>query len=90
MACKCWAEIGSTYRFLRNDLCCNKVMAPHWQASQARMGQQEVVLCLQDTTELNYNGQDIEGLDPLNYETQCGLYLHRTNLCPGCPAMHLR
>ena len=39
------------------------------------MGQQEVVLCLQETTELNYNGSDIEGLGPLNYETQRGLYL---------------
>ncbi|BAE75629.1 Transposase for transposon Tn5 [Sodalis glossinidius str. 'morsitans'] len=78
-ACECWAETAAAYRFLRNDdVRWNRVMEPHWQASQARMGQHEVVLCLQDTTELNYNGQDIEGLGPLNYETQRGLYLHPT------------
>ena len=36
------------------------------------------MLCLQDTTELDYNGQEIEGLGPLNYEAQRGLYLHPT------------
>ncbi|MDB5868376.1 MAG: hypothetical protein JWP96_708, partial [Polaromonas sp.] len=42
------------------------------------MAGHEVVLCIQDTTELDYNGQDIAGLGPLNYETQRGLYLHPT------------
>ena len=37
-----------------------------------------VVLCLQDTTELDFNGQGIAGLGPLSYEAQRGLYLHPT------------
>lgn len=32
------------------------------------MGQASLVLCLQDTTELDFNGQIIDGLGPLSYE----------------------
>jgi len=35
------------------------------------------VLCLQDTTELDFNGQDIKGLGSLSYDAQRGMYLHR-------------
>lgn len=35
------------------------------------------VLCIQDATELNYNGQAMEGLEPLSYQTPRGLYLLR-------------
>ena len=42
------------------------------------MAQHKVVLCIQDTTELDYNGQAITGLGPLSYEAQRGLYLHPT------------
>ncbi len=37
-----------------------------------------VVLCLQDTTELDFNGHSIAGLGPLSYEAQRGMYLHAT------------
>jgi hypothetical protein len=36
------------------------------------------VLCIQDTTELNFNGQEMAGLGPLNYEARRGMYLHPT------------
>jgi hypothetical protein len=42
------------------------------------MAQHKVVLCIQDTTELDYNGQVIADLRPLSYEAQRGLYLHPT------------
>ena len=78
-ACESWAETAAAYRFLRNEeVSWDKVLAPHWQASQARMAQHQVVLCIQDTTELDYNGQQIDGLGPLSYEAQRGLYLHPT------------
>jgi hypothetical protein len=42
------------------------------------MREHEVVLCIQDTTQLDYNGQAMQGLGPLSYEAQRGLYLHPT------------
>jgi len=43
-----------------------------------RMAAEKLVLCLQDTTELDFNGQTIEGLGPLSFEAQRGMYLHPT------------
>ena len=42
------------------------------------MRQHPVVLCLQDTTELDFNGQETAGLGPLSHEAQRGMYLHPT------------
>ncbi len=42
------------------------------------MGEHPVILCLQDTTELNFNGRQIGGLGPLSYEVQRGMYVHPT------------
>ena len=37
-ACQSWAETAAAYRFLRNEeVSWEKVLAPHWQASQARI-----------------------------------------------------
>ena len=78
-ACSNWTETIAAYRFLGNDaLSWQDVMQPHWQASVQRMAQHPVVLCLQDTTELDYNGQQMRGLGPLSYEAQRGIYLHPT------------
>ena len=54
------------------------ILEPHRQCTQARMADHPVVLCLQDTTELDFNGQAITGLGPLSYEAQRGMYLHPT------------
>ncbi len=40
------------------------------------MAAHEVVLCIQDTTELNFNGQEASGLAPLSYEAQRGMHFH--------------
>jgi hypothetical protein len=37
------------------------------------MAGQAVVLCLHDTTELDFNGQQARGLGPLSYEAQHGM-----------------
>jgi hypothetical protein len=54
------------------------ILQPHMDSSQGRMAQHPVVSCLQDTTELDFNGQEIEGLGPLSYEALRGMYLHPT------------
>jgi hypothetical protein len=78
-ACHGWSETVAAYRFLSNEeVSWDDVMAAHWRASAQRIAQHPVVLYLQDTTELDYNGQQMEGLGPLNYEAQRGLYLHPT------------
>ena len=78
-ACAEWSQTQAVYRFLGNEAFdWQDLLAPHWRCTEQRMAQQPVVLCLQDTTELNFNGQQIKGLGPLSYEHQRGMYLHTT------------
>jgi hypothetical protein len=53
-------------------------LTPHLQNTATRMAAHEVVLCIQDTTELDFNGPQARGLWPLSYEAQRGMYLHPT------------
>lgn len=79
-ACGGWDETRAAYRlFDHEQVTAQQVLEPHYQCSEERIRQQPRVLCIQDTTELDYTGKsDIEGLGPLNYETRRGLYLHPT------------
>jgi hypothetical protein len=78
-ACDSWTETIAAYRFLGNgDVEWRDILAPHWARTQERMQAHPVVLCIQDTTELDFNGQETEGLGPLNYEARRGMYLHPT------------
>ncbi|MEO5355517.1 MAG: hypothetical protein H7835_20240, partial [Magnetococcus sp. XQGC-1] len=78
-ACSGWAEVQGAYRFLaQEDVEWEDILAPHFACSTRRMAQHHVVLCIQDTTELDFNGQQIEGMGPLSYDAQRGMYLHPT------------
>lgn len=78
-ACGDWADTMGAYRFFGNEeVQWPDILAPHIESSVARMAAHEVVLCIQDTTELDFNGQQASGLGPLSYEAQRGLYLHPT------------
>lgn len=78
-ACRGWAETLGAYRFLENSAFeWRDILQPHWDCTLDRMREHAVVLCIQDTTGLDFNGQEISGLGPLNYETQRGMYLHPT------------
>lgn len=78
-ACNGWGETMAAYRFFDNaSVDWRAILEPHWQQTQARMAARPVVLCLQDTTELDFNGQRARGLGPLSYEAQRGMYLHPT------------
>ena len=77
--CDNWSETCTAYHFLGNDeVSWEGILAPHWERTQERMREHPVVLCIQDTTELDFNGQEIDGLGPLNYEARRGMYLHPT------------
>ena len=53
-ACLGWAEMHAAYRFLAQDkLDWQDVLQPHGEATAQRMRQHPVVLCLQDTMELD-------------------------------------
>jgi hypothetical protein len=78
-ACGGWADTRGAYRFFAHDeIGWDDILKPHWQNSAKRMAMHPVVLCLQDTTELDFNGQNIAGLGRLNYDAQRGMYLHPT------------
>ena len=78
-ACNGWAETQAAYRFFgQEEMDWRDLLAPHAACTRERMRLHAVVLCLQDTTELDFNGQTIEGLGPLSYEAQRGLYVHPT------------
>ena len=78
-ACSGAAEMKAAYRLLSHEAVgWSDILEPHLRRSLQRMSSEAVVLCLQDTTELDFNGQDIAGLGPLSYEAQRGMYLHAT------------
>ena len=78
-ACGGWPEVKGAYRLLEQPtVTAQQLLEPHYQTSAERMAAHSVVLCVQDTTELDYTGKQIEGLGPLNYESRQGLYVHPT------------
>ena len=78
-ACLGWAETQAAYRFLSNPRSdWQALLEPHWASSLERMRQHKVVLNIQDTTELDFNGRQTAGLGLLSYEAQRGMYLHPT------------
>ena len=79
-ACGGWAETKAAYRLLDSDkVSAHKLLEPHYARTRERMTEHDTVLCIQDTTELDYTGKnDIQGLGTLNYEHRRGLYVHPT------------
>lgn len=79
MACDGWTDMTGAYRFLDNDaVTWQGIMAPHWERTEQRMVPHPVVLCIQDSTELDFHGQNVTGLGPLNYESRRGMFVHPT------------
>ncbi len=78
-ACGGAAEIKAAYRLIEHeDVDWRDLMAPHWDKALQRMAGEAVVLCIQDTTELNFNGRQTQGLGRLTYNAQRGMYAHMT------------
>ena len=78
-ACQGWKETQAAYRLISNDAVNAEAIAePHIACTVQRMAAQSVALCIQDTSSLDFNGQDIDGLGPLQYEAQRGMFLHPT------------
>src|SRR5512144_2541497 len=80
MASGGWAETKAAYRLLDNPaLEWREVLEVHTQQTRERMAGHPVVLCIQDSTELDFTTQPgIAGLGRLSYESQHGMYIHPT------------
>jgi hypothetical protein len=73
------AELEATYRFFDNEkITPEKLLAPHFDATIQRCQQQKVVLCAQDTTELDFTRpqQQVIGAGPLDGSSRRGALLH--------------
>ena len=79
-ACNGWSETKAAYRLFDNSkITAQAVLEPHYACTAKRIAEYPTVLCVQDTSEMDYTGKnDIQGLGPLNYESRRGLYIHPT------------
>ena len=73
------AELEAAYRFCDNEkVTPQKILQPHRHATTKRCQQQKVVLCVQDTTELDLTRpqQQVVGAGPLDGANRRGALLH--------------
>jgi hypothetical protein len=80
-ACGGWDETRAAYRFFDHKaVTAEAVLAPHIACTEQRLRAHSRVLCIADTTELDYTKRkaSMAGLGVLNYETRWGIYLHPT------------
>lgn len=82
LASQGWAETKGGYRLLGNPaLEWRDILEAHIGRTEERIRVQAspVVLCIQDTTELDFSSQPgIAGLGRLNYDARQGMYVHPT------------
>ena len=80
LACGGWPETKAAYRLLDNPAVeWREILEVHTTRTVARMAGQPVVLCIQDTTELDFTTPPgMAGLGRLSYEAQHVLYVHPT------------
>lgn len=78
-ACNGWDETLGAYRFFNNPKVTEqKVLSAHIDATQKRMADNKVVLCIQDTTEMDYTGRKLSDAGPLSIEERIGFFNHVT------------
>jgi len=78
-ACGGEAELAAAYRFFDNEkVGYEGVLQPHREATRERIASQEVVLLVQDTTELDLTRpqQQVEGAGPMDSGERRGAFLH--------------
>lgn len=76
-ACQGWTETIGAYRLFGNDnVDTDKILIAHREATRNRIAEHDVVLVVQDTTELDYTGHPPTGSGPLSYEKQRGFLDH--------------
>jgi len=78
LACPGGAEMHGAYRFFNNEtVCAQRVLGGHQAATLVRMASHQRVLCVGDSTFLNYPGQRATtGLGPHTSDCEHGFLLH--------------
>lgn len=72
-----WKETKATYRLLdEEDVTHETLMTPHWDETRRQAREEAVVLIIQDTTEMDYTGREVEGLGPIGDGRGYGFLLH--------------
>jgi hypothetical protein len=78
-ACGGYAETAAAYRFFDNKKTnFDNVLQPHIEATRRRLAEQEVVLLVQDTTEIDLTrpAEQVAGAGPLDDGPRRGAFLH--------------
>jgi hypothetical protein len=78
-ACGGRNEMVAAYRFFDNDgVTPERILEPHYARTRERMAEQEVVLLVQDTTELDFTRpqQQVKGAGPMDGANRRGAFLH--------------
>lgn len=79
-ACQSRAKTRAAYRFFDHPkITMDKLLEPHYEATLKRIGEEKIVLVVQDTTSLNYRAHPATvGLGPISPKPQgvVGLLLH--------------
>jgi hypothetical protein len=80
-----WSAAKGAYRLLeseRPDISLGSLLAPHVEATQARMAAEPTVLLIGDTTSFNYSGlKETTGLGSLGENEGQGLWSHNVLAC---------
>ncbi len=78
-ACGGYAEMTAAYRFFDNDKATwEKILEPHHERPRQRIAGQEVVLLVQDTSEIDLTRPQAQvvGAGPLDGSARFGAFLH--------------
>jgi hypothetical protein len=78
-ACGGHSEMTAAYRLFENPkVTPERILAPHFERTRTRIAAQEVVILVQDTTEIDLSrpGSKVEGAGPLDGSTRRGCFLH--------------
>ena len=72
-----WSDTMAAYRFFDNEkVAPAAILAPHIAATKRRVGEQPVVLVVQDTTELDFSAHPPTDVQCLNEPHRFGYYEH--------------
>lgn len=73
-----WADLMGAYRFFNNESVEPAAIAqPHWQLTRQRCRKHRLVLCVQDTSEMDYSGyRGKKGLGSISRENGQGFLQH--------------